>query len=1033
MLLLAFFDAQVFAEDSIDFLHKVQPILAEHCFQCHGPDEAVREADLRLDVREVATAQLPSEFIAIVPGAADESELIQRITTADSDLLMPPAHFEKPLSPAQIATLRNWIDQGAPYSQHWAFQQPERAATVDGTTTNPIDQIVTRRLQSEGLTQSPTAPIEILCRRIHLDLVGLPPSPQDIDTFLHAASTDLAAAIDAEIQRLLASAHYGEKWARHWLDVARYSDSNGYEKDVPREQWAWRDWVIQAINEDLPYDQFIVEQIAGDLLPGATQDQIVATGFLRNSMINEEGAIIPEEFRMEAMFDRMDCVGKAVLGLTVQCAQCHSHKYDPISHDEYYGMMAFLNNANDAQMHVFRDEQLQSIEKIRKALFKIRQRYKQDRPHWQAELEAWEKKTQLADSAHWEILDPIEATWGGGSNHPEKLPDHSISVLGHPSHMGDMYVIADCDLNGVTGFRLEALTYGDLPFGGPGRSIDSGIFALSELTVQVKVPGATEWTQLPLQKATADYSSPDNLFSSLPLAQLPEEDQRRIGPVGYLIDGNTGTAWVSDRGPGRRNTPSVAVIQFGKPLEFPSKTQIRIYFQQHHARSNDTENPQNGMLILGRFRVALTKSPDPVAPPYDHAVSLAWELPAEARSAAQQAAIEDTWLQAVVGDEYKQELENIWKQYPDSPVTSVLCFKQREDVIARQTQLLDRGVWNQPLHSVQPQVLSALHPLEASQEPGRLQFARWLADRRSPLTARVQVNRIWQAIFGTGLVETAEDFGSRARQPEHLELLDHLAVEFMEHRWSQKWLLNQILTSKIYQQSSDTSLELLEKDPRNRFLARGPRFRAEAEVLRDMTLATAGLLSREIGGPSFFPPVPESVLSFNFTFPKYWEPAKAPQRYRRSLYLFRKRTMPDPVMATFDAPSGDTACARRTRSNSPLAALVSLNEPVFVEAAQALALRVLREAEADEHARADYLFRLCTSRSAKPEERKEIVNLVTAQRPRLADGWISISDITTGDQAGLPSLPPNTSPQDLAAWVIAARVVLNLDAALCKN
>ena len=1019
------------ADDAVDYLRDIRPILAVHCFACHGPDEAVREADLRLDRREAALATLPSEATAIVPGSPDESELVSRITSSYGGLVMPPTDFEKPLSPAEIDMLRNWIEAGAEYRQHWAFVAPQSSVNPSAVTdapNSPIDQIVVARLEREGLSLSPTAPPSILCRRIHLDVVGLPPSPEEVEAFVEAAQRDLASAVEAELARLLASPHYGEKWARHWLDVARYSDSNGYEKDRRREQWVWRDWVIRAINSDQPYDQFLIEQIAGDLLPGATQDQIVATGFLRNSMVNEEGAIVPEEFRMEAMFDRMDCIGKAILGLTLRCAHCHSHKYDPISQDEYYGVMTFLNNADDAQTWVYTQDQLTKIKEVEQGLRKIRQRFKTDRPDWQTKMEQW-ITAQREHAPRWKILDTYEQTWVGGDNHPEKLPDNSICVMGHPTVVGEMYFRADRDLKGLTGLRLEALTYGDLPCRGPGRSI-LGTFTITELSVQVKTPDSDQWVHVPLQNATADYSSPDRLLSSMPAADLAEDDDRKLGSVTYLIDGDQGTAWHSDRGVGRRNTESVAVLQFAKPLDYPEGTHIQVSISQQHAPYPGL----GGTMILGRFRLAVTSTPDPRAMPYDHAATLAMQLPPDSLSTDQQAILFDAWMKNLSNSEsYLAEMDGFWGQYPDDPHTSVLSLSTRDADIRRITHVLERGVWNQPAYEAQPSVLSILHPLEPSHEPDRLRFARWLADARAPLTARVQVNRVWQAIFGMGLVETSEDFGTRAPQPEYLDLLDHLAAEFVSHGWSQKWLLREIVSSDVYQQTSDARPELLQRDPQNRLLARSPRFRAEAEVVRDIALKVSGLLEPDVGGPSFFPPVPESVINCNFEIPKYWVAAEAPTRYRRSIYLFRKRSMPDPVLTTFDAPGGETSCARRIRSNTSLAALTSLNEPVFYEAAQALALRVLREAGHSDSERAEYLVYLCTSRPAKPKERDELLSLVASQRERLAEGWLSIQQLTDGILPLQTDLPPETTPRDLAAWVIAARVVLNLDAALCKN
>ena len=1019
------------AAEPVDFQQQIRPLLTEHCFQCHGPDEGARQAGLRLDVRDQAVAQRDSGNVPIVPGKPPASELVRRVSSRDPDVVMPPPDQKNPLKPNQIDVLRRWIEEGAPYSVHWAFAAPQRPAVLEvdaprGVISNPIDNYVADRLSHEGLAMSPPAPHDVLCRRIHLDVIGLPPSPHEIDRFLDAAQEDLGAAVEALVERLLESEHFGEKWARHWLDVARYADTNGFEKDRRREQWAWRDWVIRAVNADMPYDRFVIEQIAGDLLPDNTQDEIVATGFLRNGMINEEGAIVHEQFRLEGLFDRMDCIGKAVLGLSIQCAQCHSHKFDPITQDEYYGMFAFLNDTYEAQSWVYTQEQQKKIAQIRDGVRAIEERLKAQRPDWRMQLAAWESE-QRAASPKWEIIDPVDQVWPGGLNHPEELPDHSVAVLGHPSATGKLLVHAAPIMEGATGLRLEALTFGDLPFHGPGFS-SLGIFSIGQLEVAVKPPGSDTWTDLPLKEATADFAPKEQPIFSLSGAEIDEKDSRRIGSVSLMLDGARETAWRPDRGVGRRNTESVAVVQFAEPATFPAGTQLRMRLVFQEPASPDRRDAT----VLGRARLALTKSPDPRAPAYDHVATLAMQKRAEQRTADEQAAVFTAWRQSVADwKESNAEIEAMWKQFPEA-ATSVLRVAARPVELHRETFLLDRGIWDKPKHQVVSHVPTMLHPL-TTERPDRLAFARWLVDRRSPLAARVQVNRVWQAIFGVGLVETPEDFGTRAPQPEYLNLLDWLAVEFMDRGWSTKHLIRTVVSSATYQQSSRVTRELLEIDPQNRLLARGPRFRAEAEVVRDIALTASGLLNPKVGGPSIFPPVPETVLSDTFTKPDYWIPAQGPDRYRRSIYIFRKRSMPDPVLTSFDAPNADFACARRGRSNTPLAGLVSLNEPVFVEAARAMSLRILRAGGATDEQRANYAFRLCTGRQATPAERAEVLDLLSNRRKQLADGWLSINEVAIGDPAKRPAIPPNTTPQDAAAWTIAARVLLNLDETISKN
>lgn len=1051
--------------EPLDFQRDVRPILAEHCFQCHGQDEKTREGGLRLDLRPAAIAKLESGAIAIIPGKTNESALVQRIKSRDPDEIMPPPSIKKPLSPQHMKTLERWIAEGANYAEHWAFRSPTKPAVpkVPNSQTiirNPIDALVLERLQREGLTLSPQAAAEILCRRIHLDVIGLPPSPQEVDAFVAAARQNQASAVESLVDRLLKSPHFGEKWARHWLDAARYADSNGYEKDLPRDQWAWREWVIDAFNRDLPYDQFIIHQIAGDLLEdvehptsniqhrtvgaksgerglaltaqGLASPLVVATGFLRNGMTNEEGAIVPEEFRMESMFDRMDCIGKAVLGLSLQCGQCHTHKFDPITQTEYYGLFAFLNNTYEAQSWVYTPPQFEKIAEIQAGIAAAEARVQAKYPDWKQQLAAWEADEMKRQNAvEWQVVEAVDLHSSSELNHPTSLADKSILTLGHKTVAGDVYMIAEPPLAGVAGIRVEVLTHGDMPFGGPGRSF-KGTWALTELVVEAQKPGETKWEKLKLVNPSADFAEPEHKMEPEWENKSKDKEQKRTcGPVDFLVDGKDETAWRADRGAGRRNTESVAAAQFEKPLELPPGTKLKISLRTNHGGD---DNGQKNVMV-GRFRISLTKSADARLNSTSYAAVLALQTPAEQRTPGQSSEIFTAWRQSVPElKPFNDEIDALWKQYPEA-ATSVLHLAERPANDLRDTYRLDRGAWTRPKEHVPPHVPAALHAM-ADQKSGaatRLDFARWLADRRSPLTARVAVNRVWQAMFGSGLVETAEDFGTRAPDPEHPLLLDWLAVDFMDHGWSHKQLIRTIVTSATYQQNSAVTPQLLERDPRNRLLGRGPRFRVDAEVVRDIALGVSGLISPQVGGPSIFPPVPQSVLDYNYFKPSYWVAAEGPDRYRRALYVFRKRSMPDPVLTTFDAPNADFACARRPRSNTPLAALVSLNEPVFVESARAMALRVLKEGGGSEAERIDYAFRLCTSRHAKPAEQQAILTLLAEQRRRIADGWLSVREIATGDATKLPDLPPNCTPQDAAAWTLATRVILNLDETMTKN
>lgn len=1055
--------APVRVDEALDFRQHILPILGDHCLTCHGFDEGTRAGGLRLDQRDSAQAGGDSGLPAIVPGDADASELLARIFSDDPGVSMPPPGTQPPLNDSQRELLRRWIQAGAPYAQHWGFIPPAQRplpdlhwphVTTDHTTDHPtdhtakaqanaaaggttgdtagasravgatsaIDRWVLQGLQRQSESPAPPAPTAQLARRLYLDLIGLPPSPAELQRYREVGH-------EQTVEELLQRPQYGERWARLWLDAARYSDTNGYEKDLRRDQWIWRDWVVDAYNRDLPYDQFIIEQIAGDLLPNATPQQVIATGFLRNSMLNEEGAIIPEEFRLAEMFDRLDCVGKAVLGLTTQCAQCHTHKFDPLTHTEYFGLFAFLNNTYEAQSWVYSPANEQRRQELLAAIAAAEDAALPCPPAsepvaWLPQL--WDWATQLqANSPTWEVVRLDDLGSVSGLNHPVQQEDGSILMLGHTS--GDVYFLATPELAGVTGLQLEILTHGDLPFRGPGRS-SVGTWDVAELEVWTRADGQADWQKETLVNPSADAA---DLDTSAPDAKQPN------GPVAGLIDGQDATTWRIDRGRGRRNQDSVAVVQFAAPLTHPPGTQVKFVLRMG--------------AMVGCCRLSLTTTPAPQTPAVDYSAqrivrtmdfsgqdpAAAWER----LSPEQQRTLRRVWRQTSGQfPAVDQAITALWEQYPE-PHTSVLHLQERPPQQARVTHLLDRGQWNAPTTPVPPHTPQFLHPLAPSRgengvlgpdEPPRLQYARWLVSRQSPLAARVAVNRLWQALFGQGLVLTPEDFGTRAPVPEHLELLDHLAVELMDSGWSQKAVLRSILNSQTYRQDSRTTATAYERDPDNRHLARGPRFRADAEVIRDIALTASGLLSLEMGGPSVIPPVPQNVLDYNYVYPSYWTAATGSQRYRRTVYGFRKRSMPDPTTANFDAPTADTACVRRVRSNTPLAALTGLNEVVFTEAARALGLRILREGGAEDAARARYGFLLCTAREPSAAELAVLLETVQQQRQRLADGWLDPKRISTGEEQW-PTLPDGTTPQDAAAWTLLARVLLNLDETFNKN
>ena len=726
--------------EPVSFNRDVRPILSENCLACHGFDPAHREAGLRLDTFEGATSERAG-VRAIVPGDPDQSELWKRITSADPDLRMPPPTSHKmALTPQQQAVLRRWIEQGAAYEPHWSFIPPVRPTSRPGGG-EPIDEWIEPAIQAAGLSMSPPAPAEKLIRRVHLDLIGLPPTPVEIDQFLQAAERDPAAAYQQVVDRLLESPHYGERWGRLWLDQARYADSNGYSIDAPREIWKFRDWVIDALNADLPFDQFTIEQLAGDLLPGATVSQQVATGFHRNTQINQEGGIDREQFRIDSVFDRVATTGTVWLGLSIGCAQCHDHKFDPISQKEYYQLFAFLNNQDEPAIKVY-DPGLNV-----------------------AGLTAEQRELEAKLKSHLQARASEQAKW-------------------------------------------EA-----------------------ELTAEAK-------------------------------AALPKT-------ISSILD-----------------------------VE-PSKRTFAQSRTLYGASLGADETFRNGNQRL-------------------------------------------------------TEIETILNQ-------GVSTMVLRELATPRRTTVFIKGDFTRPADEVSPGTPAVLHPLPAgSARLNRLDLARWLVSRENPLTARVIMNRVWQQYFGRGLVETENDFGMQGTPPSHPELLDWLAVEFMESGWSLKRMHRLIVLSRTYRQSSDERSELREKDPYNYLLARQQRLRLEAEVVRDTALAASGLLSRKFGGPPVYPPIPDGVMGQG-QVKRAWTVSPGADRYRRGLYTFVYRASPPPALIVFDAPDGYSSCTRRIRSNTPLQALTLMNDASFFECAVALEKQIHAAGLAD-------AFRRCTSRQPQPDE-----------------------------------------------------------------
>jgi hypothetical protein len=1014
------------AADRVDFSRDIRPILSDKCFLCHGPDEPRRKGSLRLDTPEGAFGKTASGSPAITPGNLDESELYWRITSQDDLDRMPPPKSGKVLRPAEVEKIKTWIEQGASYKAHWGFVPPSRPGLPEvrnpSWCRNPIDYFILARLEKEGLKPAPEADRVTLLRRLSLDLIGLPPTPEQVDAFLADKSPD---AYEAQVQRFLDSPHYGERWARLWLDAARYADSDGYEKDKLRQVWFYRDWVINALNRDLPYNEFVIDQIAGDLRPNATQDQIVATGFLRNSMINEEGGVDPEQFRMEAMFDRMEAIGKSILGLTIQCAQCHSHKYDPLTQEEYYKIFAFLNDTHEANIAVYTPEDQMRRADLFRQVREIEADLQHRNPDWSERMAEWEAKF-TSGQPEWTVIRPeVEDISTGGQKYLP-MPDDSLLAQGYAPTKHKVKISVRTDLTNITAFRLELLNDPDLPLGGPGRSI-KGTGALTEFEVEAAPADAPEKVQkIKLTRASADFDQAEKPLE--PIFDDKSGKKRVTGPVAFAIDGSDLTAWGIDAGPGRRNQPRKAVFNAEKPVGFPGGTILTFYLKQNHGGWNSDDNQNNN---LGRIRLAITSAPDPSADPLPSHVREILAIPLEKRTPAQVATVFGYWRTTVLDwKEANDRIEALWKQYPEGSSQLVLEARERQ----RTTHLLQRGDFLKPGPVVAPGAPAFLHPLPDNAPPNRLTFANWLVDRKAPTTARAIVNRIWQAEFGTGLVSTSEDLGSQSESPSHPALLDWLAVEFMDRGWSLKTLLREIVTSATYRQASPVSPELAARDPYNRLLARGPRFRVDAEIVRDVALAASGLLDPKVGGPSVFPPAPDFLFQPPTSYgPKVWKEATGPDRYRRALYTFRYRSVPYPMLQAFDAPNGDFSCVRRTRSNTPLQALTTLNEPLFLECARALALRTLREGGSNDEQRLSYAFRRCLARTPTEAESDALLTLLDKQAERYADGNPDPWNLLADEPADRPKLPEETTPAQAAAWTVVSRVLLNLDETITKE
>ncbi|HTD86163.1 MAG TPA: DUF1549 and DUF1553 domain-containing protein [Candidatus Binatia bacterium] len=889
--------------------------------------------------------------------------------------------------------------------EHWAFKTPAKPAEPkvkdEARVANAIDRFVIQRLEKEGLQLSPEADGVTLIRRLSLDLIGLPPTVKEVDAFV--ADID-PKAYEKLIERLLASPHYGERWGRIWLDSARYADSNGFEKDAARSIWPYRDWVIGAFNKDMPFDRFTIEQLAGDLLPNATLEQRIATGFLRNSMLNQEGGIEPEQFRVEAITDRMDAIGKSFLGLTIACAQCHDHKYDPIAQKDYFRLLSFINNDDEPFIEVPTPEQQKKRDEL---LAKVRALEDQARdPEKQA---TWEESIRDA-TGDWTVLTPRE--WHNFATKYERQSDGSLLGGGDVKPGAVTHVWAETTLTNITGFRVEALMHPNLPYGGPGL-VGRGSFLLKELTAEAyAIQNPTVTNKIKFRRAIADTEAPG--FS-----------------IATAIDGDTEKGgWSGANVPVRRNSEHRAVFEAAEPIAgFPSGTVLKFTFYQKHSNGdghNGAPDKDTGLdcHTFGRFRISATTQSGPLkVDPLTQAQRSILAVASDQRTPEQQREMANAFLYCDLS--FVKKADQVLTNWPY--VATSLALQPRAE--PRETRIWKRGDWQRPTDKVDPDVPAALHSFPTDAPRNRLGLAQWIVDRRSSTTARVIVNRIWQAYFGQGLVTTPEDFGTRVEKPSHPELLDWLACEFMDHGWSFKAMHRLIAASATYKQSSRMTPELSQKDPYNKLLARGPRFRVDAETVQDIALHASGLLNLKVGGPSVRPPIPASVADTVYGGLS-WPESTGEDRYRRGMYTFWKRALPFPSMLVFDAPTAEFSCTRRVRSNTPLQALTTLNEKTFVEAAQAMGLRVYNEGGSDERSRAIYAFRLCNGRSPTDSELKSLLAFWNEQYCYFEDHTSAALTVALADPKQVPA---DANLHKVAAWAMVSRAILNLDESITKE
>jgi hypothetical protein len=1018
---ILFLNHRASADDPVRFNRDIRPILSDNCFYCHGPDRNKRQADLRLDTETGLRGDAGAGHAgAIVPGNPDASELVRRILSADPDEQMPPPETKKSLSETQIELLKRWIQEGGNYEGHWAFMPREQSSVLspvqgkqlsDLQATVKLDQWITRSLESQGLTMASEADKITLLRRLHFDLIGLPPSETEVTEFL---ADDSPNAYEHAVDRLLASPHFGERMAIWWLDLVRYADSVGYHGDQEVSVSPFRQYVIDAFNQNMPFDQFTIEQLAGDLLPNPTKPQRIASGYNRLGMMSAEGGVQDKEYLAKYMAERVRNATGTWLGITLGCAECHDHKFDPLTSKDFYRFGAFFADIKEQGLYagshdsgvwgsyikVPTSEQEAKRQELTRQRDSIRAMINQDTPELIAALDKWEM------SQHpWDVLKPDSIVSLEGVS-LKSMPDGSILASGkNPST--DTYIITLRDLpKGVTAFRLETLPDDSLPRKGPGRA-GNGNFVLSEFVVHLRSMNG-ETTQIPLQNPTATYEQ-TGAAGSNPYGKWS---------IAGAIDGDTkGRNWgwaVMEK----VGAPHAAVFETAGDLSLKDGDSIAIGLWQN------LDNPQH---TIGRFRLSATTAPRPVQvtnllpAPIEQIV----RTPKDQRSDAQRTDLMN-YFRGVAPqlEPQRQQLTQIEKSLSDleASMTSTLVTEQ---VAPRMVRVLARGNWMDENGEVVTPAFPA--SLSKSEPPidrrlNRLDLAKWIVEPDNPLTARVLSNRLWKLFFGAGLSRKLDDMGAQGEWPSHPELLDEISQWWIDTGWDVKRWVKIVVMSKTYRQSSNANADARDKDPYNRYLGRQSRFRLDAEFVRDNALAISGLLVTQIGGRSVRPYQPPGYWAY-LNFPqREWQNGSGDQLYRRGLYTHWQRQYLHPSLLVFDAPNREECTADRPRSNTPLQSLALLNDPTYVEAARTFAESILRH-DGDDAAKIDYAMKRALSRGATSEESSVLIGLLNKQRKDYLENAGMAKEVAAN---GARPVAQDLDPVELAAWTSVARVILNL-------